>query len=184
MSTKVSKASKAYLLPDGTTVQHARADAVALVISFVNGETLTVDTANLRDDMLRCAALHGLSQKLGDSYAGAETVEDAFESASALWEAMCGEDGSWLQRGESAGPRVTVLAEAVCRAKPEKYADIAAATAMLAEKDKAGKAAIAAIPQVAAAMAAIKAERAAKAAEKAAKAAAGADGDEAALADL
>lgn len=168
---RATKAEKKFLHADGTLHAHASPDAVALVIKFANGQDLTIDPSSFNATVAKCFLLHGMSQKLGDSYAGAETAEAAYDKAANLAEAMSGENGQWLQKGEAAGPRVSILAEAVMRAKPEKYPTVESAVAMLQPKTKEERAAIAAIPAVEAASAAIRAERAVKAAQKAAEAA-------------
>lgn len=169
------KASKKFLNADGTHVAHANPNAVALVISFANGKELVVEPKSFNQSISTCLLLHGISQKLGDSYASTSDADEAYDKAANLFEALSGEDGEWLQRGEAAGPRVTVLAEAVARAKPEKYPTVESAVEMLAAKSKDEKKAIAANKVIAAAMAEISAERAMERAEKA-KAEAGGNG--------
>ena len=166
-STRNAKATKKFLAGDGSTSAHASPAAVALVISFANGQDLTIEPRMFNETVRQCFALHGMSQKFGDSYAGVGTADAAYDACATLVEAMSGDDGSWLQNGESAGPRVSMLAEAVARAKPEKYT-VESAAAMLKEKDKAARASIAAIPTIKTAFAAIRAEKAIAAAHVAA----------------
>lgn len=55
-----------------------------VTFAFVNGETVTANIEDLPEDMVKRLAIHGLSQKVGDSYASAETIEEAISSANAV----------------------------------------------------------------------------------------------------
>lgn len=161
------KASKFYLDKDGNESRHASADAVALMIRFTNGHEISIAPSELKSDIVICAALHGVSQKIGDSYAGSKTVDEAIEKAEALIENLM--EGTWINRAEGA-VRTTVLAEALHRAKPEKYASVEAAASTIkdwdSEKRKAVLDANKGVPQLIAAYADIQAERAMSRAEK------------------
>lgn len=52
--------------------------------AFVNGETISATVDMLPDEIVKRLAVHGLSQKVGDSYASAETIEEAISSANAV----------------------------------------------------------------------------------------------------
>lgn len=158
--TRAVKATKTFLAADGTSAKHASPDAVAVVFAFADGNQLVVEPAAFNPTISRCLLLHGISQKIGDSYASAKDAAEAFETASALYEALAGEDGVWLQRGESAGPRASLLAEAMVRVVPDKYPTLEAAVERLSTLTKEERAARAKIPAVAAAIETIKAERA------------------------
>ena len=161
------KASKFYLDKDGKESRHASADAIALMIRFANGHEISVAPSELKSDIVVCAALHGVSQKIGDSYAGSKTVDEAIEKAEALVENLL--EGTWINRAEGA-VRTTVLAEALHRAKGDKYPSIELAAVAIkewdAEKRKAVLDAKKGVPQLIAAYAEIQAERAANRATK------------------
>lgn len=88
------------------------------VLSFVFAEEgvddLVATITELSEDIISRLAMHGLSAKMGDSYAGADTVSDARESAAKVLEELSA--GNWTTRVAGAGgPRVTQLAEALVR---------------------------------------------------------------------
>lgn len=137
-----------------------------VTFKFSNGKTLVADLSEIQRNGTEIAtrlALHGLGQKVGDSYAGADTVDDAIESASDVLEMLVA--GKWTER--TAGePRTSVLAEALSRVMTEaghpKTVDECAA--VIKEMDDAGRKTLRDQPAIKAAMSAIKAERDEKAA--------------------
>ncbi len=54
-------------------------------IEFENGEELALRLDELDDVIIRKLAVHGLSQKVGDSYAGAESIAEAVGLAHGVW---------------------------------------------------------------------------------------------------
>lgn len=170
------KAKKVYIDKNGNESRHASADAISLVFRFANGHEQVITPSEFKPEIVVCAALHGFSQKGGDSYAGSKSVDEAIEKLGALVENL--EEGNWISRAEGA-VRTTVLAEALSRAKPEKYPSIEAAATEIktwdAEKRKAVLDAKKGAPQLIAAYAAIQAERTAARAAKLATAASEAD---------
>lgn len=131
---------------------------------------------NVSDEMLVQLALHGASQKIGDSYAGAAsavqdsdmTLEDYVKSqvSGGIAQLYAGE---WtIRTGGAGGPRVTDLA----RALAEAYGvDVEEAADKVAEMDADTKKAVRKHPAIAPILDRIRAERAeAKAKESAAKA--------------
>ncbi len=87
----------------------------AVSIDFVNDSNLTVSLTDLPDEIKTRLACHGLSQKLGDSYAGAESVDDAYASACRVRDELLA--GNWSAPRASGGGaiRTTLLAEALAR---------------------------------------------------------------------
>lgn len=86
--------------------------------SFGNGKSLSVDVAQLNEEMRTRLMFHGLLQKVGDSYAGAKgDYSKAIESAQGVIEQLLG--GEWrAARGEGGtGPRLGELAEAISEIK-------------------------------------------------------------------
>lgn len=75
-------------------------------------ENLSAKITDLNEDIVGRLAMHGLSAKMGDSYAGVDTVGEAREKANGVWEDLVA--GNWTTRVAGAGgPRVTQLAEAL-----------------------------------------------------------------------
>ncbi len=142
-------------------------DAKVVVFAFTNGDSHTVALADFPDDIKTRFALHGISQKLGDSYASADGIDEAIEAFLGTLETTT--KGDWSTRAAGGGKgRTTMLAEALAEATGQ---DLDAAVAVLAEQTDEGKKAIKAHPQVRAILERISAERAAAKAAKAAKAA-------------
>ena len=141
-----------------------------ITISFPDApteDTVVVDLNNLPENIVQRLAMHGLSQKLGDSTAGAE-LEECHERVSAVAEALKDPDGWTTRVPGAAGPRTTQLAEALAAATGK---DIAEAAQIVADLDDDGKKDLRAHPQIKSELAKIKAAAAARAAEKAASAA-------------
>ena len=163
----MEKAKKIYLDKDGNESRHAHKDAVALVFRFANGHEITVVPSELKPEIVICSALHGLAQKIGDSYASQKTVDEAIEKAEALFENL--QEGTWINRAEGA-VRTTVLAEALHRASSTKYPSVDAAAKAVKEWDTEKRKAVLdakkGVPQLIAAYAAIQSERAAARASK------------------
>ncbi len=167
-------ADKIYIDAEGNEKRTAHPEAVALLFKFSDGDTVTVDPSKLGQDVLKCATFHGLSQALGDSYSGAEgNVDTAKTLLNARLETFM--SGKWANVGEGGGGRVTILAEALHRAKPDKYATVQDAIAAVGEWDSDKKKG--ARKLLAGTIAEIEAERAAEKVKKATN-------DEDALAEL
>ncbi len=125
---------------------------------FVDGEELHIGLGDLSDEIIHKLAIHGLSQKVGDSYAGAESIEEARGLASAVIKNLkAGLWGAKVQRGGK-------IIEALSRATGQ---DFETCLAKWQGMDKDEQAALRKHPQVKKALAEIEAERAAKLAETA-----------------
>lgn len=137
--------------------------AAVVAFAFTNGKELTAALDGLAEDVLKRLALHGLSQKLGDAYAGAESVDDAYEAAADVYETLKG--GKWTER--TAGePRTSSLVEALFRVM-DGAQELDACKAVVENMDDEQRKALRAQPAIKAALANIAAEKAqAKAAEK------------------
>lgn len=132
-----------------------------LIISFANDKQLVVAFAELPDDIKTQLAMHGLSQKVGDSYASAETVEDAVSAATRVAEDL--KAGNWsVRRAGEGSPRTTLLAEALARLAGRSIEEAMEVLNDLSEEDQKK---LRQDPGVKKVMAEIKLERAAKAAE-------------------
>lgn len=142
-----------------------REDGRGIDFNFINGHVLEVIVDDMPQDIKSHLMLHGASQKVGDSFAGAETVEECIEAATAVFEQL--RAGQWKAQRESTGgsaPRSSQLVEALVAITGKSAADI---NAMLDSKTEDERKAIRKHPQVAAQLAAIAAQRAADRAAKA-----------------
>lgn len=168
MAKKV--ADKIYVSADGTETRSASPDAVALLFRFSNGKEISVPRAEVPENIAAAAMLHGLGQKIGDTYAGSETIGEAVDNAEAMWERL--KLGEWTSGKRAAGPRIQHLVDAIVAAKEAAglEADVEAIAAKLREDEALRKNALN-NPQVRAAYDKQKAERAAAAAKESAKAA-------------
>jgi hypothetical protein len=140
-------------------------DAASVEIVFGDGATLTLAKSDLNDSIWLRAALHGLLQKIGDSYAGAKgDYKAAKKAASDVIEAL--KAGTWnAGRGEGEGkPRVLELAVAISRLKGIAVAD---AETKLRTLDEAAVKSLRNIPEIKAEIASIRAEKAREALAKA-----------------
>lgn len=154
-------------------------------ITFADGASSEVQIDSLPSNIVRMLALHGLSQKLGDSYA---SVKGDVAEAKKRYEAVLTQlqAGEWKQarEGGEGGAKVTELAEAIARFK---NAPIEKANAVVAKATDEQVKAWKANAKIKAIIAQIRAEKAAaRAAEAEKKAGENAAGTEQAdaLADL
>ena len=176
---RASVAEKSYLYSDGESGRHAKPGTEVLVFKFADGETYEVRGSDLPPAIMEAAAYHGLSQKLGDSYAGAKgNIADARDAFETVLERLT--NGDWVTVGEGPGTRPSMVADAVKAALEElgetvdedRYAGI-----MEKVKGKDGREGALKNALVTKHYERIKAERAAEKAAKAAKNAEGADED-------
>lgn len=149
----------------------ARADAESATFTFGDPAapiaSRTVRLSDFSESIRACFAWHGLSAKLGDAYADAKGVASAaLESFDDMLATLTA--GNWLAEGEKAGPRESDLAAAIAALRPDKYATVADAAAMLAALEVDARKARANIPEVKAKLLEIRAERAVAAAKAAA----------------
>lgn len=128
------------------------------------GEKISQDLAALPDEIKTRLALHGLSQKGGDSYAGlGSEIEKAAEALKRVLADLTA--GNWAAArasGGGGGPRVTLLARAIVRAMTDAgrsdVPEIADIVESLSEMDDETKKALRADSAVKKAMATIKYE--------------------------
>lgn len=93
-------------------------DTGLVSFSFGNGTSLDIDSNALSPEMQKQLMLHGISQKVGDSFAGAKgNFAEGVASAKAVIEQLM--SGIWrAARGEGeARPRLGELAAAIARIK-------------------------------------------------------------------
>lgn len=89
-----------------------------LTIAFGNGKSLSIKLADVPEDIVNDLALHGISQMVGDSYAGAKGDYDfAIKQAEAkINRILSGQLEATRGSGESK-PRIGELARAIARVK-------------------------------------------------------------------
>lgn len=151
-------------------------------IVFSNGKSAEITLDSLPGNIQKMLALHGLSQKLGDSYASVKgNVEEAMQRFEAVVTQL--QSGEWRKtraEGNNEGSgKVTELAAAIARFRD---APIEKANAVVAKASPEQKKAWQANAQIKAIIATIRAEKAAERA-KSALATADANPDAAAAAD-
>jgi hypothetical protein len=105
MATRVAKAKKTVSTESNT-----------VTFEFTGGDSFVANLNELPEGIRARLALHGLAQKLGDTYAG-DVESPRFEVGSLFAELA---KGTWSQRAESGGPRVTALAEALAELRAAK----------------------------------------------------------------
>ncbi len=143
-----------------------------VIITFANGKTLSANLADFSEDIQTWLAVHGLSQKLGDSYANPDV--DAMEAATDVYQNLVA--GKVTDRTGTGEGSVSLLALAYCQVKGiTTPVEMLKVRTVLDAKSKEFRADMRKRKDIAAAMAQIQAER---------KAAAAASGDTAELADL
>lgn len=136
-------------------------DMSGVSINFEDGEKLTVNLKDLSDDIVVHLALHGLSQKLGDSYSGEQDIPAARKLAENVAKRLA--EGNWKAVREGGGSaRISDLAQALAQVTGQ---DLESCTEKLADMDKAQKQGIRKHPKIKKALAELALARAAKAAE-------------------
>ena len=123
-----------------------------LTFAWADESTTVVNLEDFSPELIERAAMHGLSQKLGDSYSGIKNVDDAQFAMREVIESLSA--GDWNRKGEAAGG---VWIEAIVQASGQAIADV---VAKWAEMDDAAKAAVKKNPQVKLAKAMIDAAKA------------------------
>ena len=132
---------------------------------FVNGETIKATIDSLPDAIVKRLAVHGLSQKVGDSYASAETIEEAISSAKAVLNNLT--QNVWATKSVRGGK----IVEALVAFSKKPYDECLAVYSQMTDKQKAD---LRKHPSIKAELAQIEARRA----EAAAKASEGETGDD------
>lgn len=144
-----------------------REDLSGIDFTFAHGAVITIDLADLPESIVTQFVLHGISQKVGDSYAGCKTPEEAHEKAAALVERV--KAGDWKTvRASGGSKRSSMLLEAMVLATGQSEDEC---RTVLDGMDEDQQKALKDHPAIKAQMAVIRAKRAAeKAAEATAEA--------------
>lgn len=125
-------------------------------IEFVDGKKVSIDIGNLPEAVRERALAHGIMQKLGDSYAGALSVADAFASCEQVATNL--EQGVWNAGRATGTAKGGILVEALARATGRTVEE---AAKVLADMPDDKQKELRKHPEVRAAEAHIRAERAA-----------------------
>jgi flavin-binding protein dodecin len=89
-------------------------DASSVTFTFSNGHSFTAAVSDFSDSIKARLLAHGISQKIGDSYASVKgIVDDAIENAEATYETL--KNGEWSDRAEGVGPRPSMVADAIAQ---------------------------------------------------------------------
>jgi hypothetical protein len=140
-----------------------REDLSGIDFTFAHGEVITVNLADLPENIVTNLVLHGISQKVGDSYAGCKTPEEAHEKAATLVERLNAGDWKTVRASGGGAKRSSMLLEAMVAATGK---DEDECRAVLDGMDEDQQKALKDHPAIKAQMASIRAKRQA---EKAAK---------------
>lgn len=87
-----------------------------LTFAFANGETRTLDAMTLDQSIRDRAIVHGLEQKIRDSYAGAKTPDEALGLADKVLDTLRGGEWSAKREGGVAEGSIEILARAMVNA--------------------------------------------------------------------
>lgn len=132
---------------------------------FNNGEIRTIELSELSEAMILNLVIHGICQKVGDSYAGQETVDGCIEKAEELIKRLIADDWKTV-RAAGGTRRNSMLLEALMRATGK---DEDECREVLEEMDDDQKASLQSHDAIKVHTATIRAERMAEKAEKLAK---------------
>ncbi len=106
-------AKKRFVDAAGEKVSEPGTDVAAITFTFADFEDQMVSLSDIPEPIRVALAWHGLSQKLGDSYANAskKPAEDCYDSFQSTLERLVA--GDWVKAREAAGPRTSMVFEAV-----------------------------------------------------------------------
>lgn len=132
-------------------------------IDFANGETVEVWT-DPNSELGRQALGHGIGQKLGDSAAGADSIESAFEAVLEMGKRL--QNGEWAKAREGGGTSAKGASELVQALVKVMGVSVDEVRNLLATLSASDKAALRKVDKVAAAIEEIKAAKAPSKADK------------------
>lgn len=145
------------------------ADNTGVRFEFSDGRTIEALIKDLSQEMQERCKVHGVSQKGGDSYSAAESVEEAYDACWATIESL--KEGSWSVRGQGESG-VTMLVEALFRVTSPEGHTMAQCQEIVDAADDTQIEGLQKLPPVKAALDTIRAERAVERAKKSTAAAA------------
>jgi hypothetical protein len=117
MAERSKKATIEYRNDGGGTSKRVDAAFPIVVFKFDGAGEVKLDTREVTQELAVVASIRGLTEKIRDTFAGSESAADAAEEAASMIEVLLA--GDWYTERASAGPRPTVVAEAVIRALRE-----------------------------------------------------------------
>ena len=125
MAERQSVCKKVYVLKNGDEVRnvasgsHLAADVDRLEFRFSNDSVHVIRVADFEEDIALAATWHGLSQGLGDKFAGASGDADAAEEGF-LTKLELYKEGSWITARVAGEARPSLIIEAVVAALIER----------------------------------------------------------------
>ncbi|MHC4620530.1 MAG: hypothetical protein ACYTEQ_22510 [Planctomycetota bacterium] len=141
-------------------------DRSKVSFEFTHGEALACSLADLPEEIRDELVIHGVKQKVGDSYCSVTDPAEAMVHAAKVWERLIA--GDWkVAREGGGGQRITDLVKALSNVTGKELEECIDVVDGL---EKAQKSALRKHAQIAAELAKISAERAAEKAEAAADA--------------
>ena len=126
-----------------------------ITFTFADARTIVFDPAAAPDNVKSFLLSHGASQKIGDTYAGAESVDEAYEDAREMADSLM--SGILAAKRAAGEPRIGRLLEALARVTGK---DIALCKALFDQMSDEMKKKVRADAGIKKAMAAIDMERA------------------------
>jgi hypothetical protein len=126
-----------------------------ITITFADARVIAVNYDDLSPNIHLRLMQHGLSQKLGDASAGAETVDEAYKETLKVAERLLANDWKSVREG-TAAPKIGLLVEALARLTQR---DMDECLSVVENMDDETKKKLRAHPQIKAVMADIRAER-------------------------
>jgi hypothetical protein len=104
---------RTYIMTDGTISTRATPNAERLEFAFIGHPPLSVSFNTLPEVISETAKRHGISQKIGDTFANAEgDVDYAYGAVQAMIAQL--QEGVWATRGDGIAPN-KILAQALAR---------------------------------------------------------------------
>lgn len=102
---------------------------------FANGKTETITTEDaIKWGLYERYAVHGISQKHGDSYASKDSVDDCYETFKET-QLQCSQ-GKWTEGGGGGGAGASVLLRALVEATGQPEEAVRATLSTLSQKEK------------------------------------------------
>lgn len=107
---KQAKAGITYVKADGTVVNFATADAVAVRTEFANKVTRDLAVSDVNADIQHCAVLQGLAIRTQRSYQAIKDIDSVIEAYDETVADL--KNGVWIE-GRAGAPKVTMLSQAI-----------------------------------------------------------------------
>lgn len=110
-------AKKVYVSSTGEETRSPTVESERLEFRFSDGTTKSLKFSGFPDEIQTLFGWNGLSQKVGDSYANAESVDDAIETFEGIVDRLM--DGEWTADREGGVVHTAVILEAIRRTKSD-----------------------------------------------------------------